>query len=73
MEGTTMITGNAIIDFILSVGAILAVYAIFSIPILKQAKKEDEWIDELMKRLAEYDNLDGVVKANAKPMKEVIH
>lgn len=68
-----MITGNAIIDFILSVGAILAVYAIFSIPILKQAKKEDEFIDDLLKRLADYDNPDGVVKANAKPMQEVIH
>lgn len=68
-----MITGNAIIDFILSVGAILAVTAIFGIPVLKQAKKEDEWIDNLMKRLAEYDNMDGVVKANAKPMQEVIH
>ena len=68
-----MITGNAIIDFILGVGAILAVTTIFGIPLLKQAKKEDEWIDNLMKRLAEYDNLDGVVKANAKPMQEVIH
>ena len=68
-----MITGNMIIDFILCVGAILAVTIIFGIPLLKQAKKEDEWIDNLMKRLAEYDNLDGVVKANAKPMKEVIH
>ena len=68
-----MITGNAIIDFILSVGAILAVTAIFAIPILKQAKKEDEWIADLQRRLAEYDNLDGVVKANAKPMQEVIH
>ena len=68
-----MITGNMILDIILSVGAILAAYAIFSIPILKQAKKEDEFIDDLVKRLADYDNLDGVVKANAKPMKEVIN
>lgn len=68
-----MITGNAIIDFILGVGAILAVTAIFGIPLLKRAKKEDEWINDLVKRLAEYDNLDGVVKANAKPMQEVIH
>ena len=68
-----MITGNMILDIILSVVAILAAYAIFAIPILKQAKKEDEWIDDLVKRLAEYDNLDGVVKANAKPMQEVIH